>query len=452
VNVVVIETPELGDRTYLVHDGEVAIVVDPQRDTDRVVGQLESLGLTLSMVCETHLHNDYVTGGLELAQRYGVTYLVGGGHEALYECQEPQDGQTFEVGTLQVLAVSTPGHTEGHLSYVVSAEGCTPSVFTGGSMLFGTVGRTDLVDPEATDRLTRSQYHSTRRLANELDGLIDVQPTHGFGSFCSAASSSGSSTSTIANERVVNIACTTEDEDQFVDTLLSGLTAYPRYYAHMGPLNRSGMASPFVSELPPKISKQELERRIQRKEWVIDLRDRQAYADRHIVGTLGIEHNNSFTTYLGWVVPWGMPLTVLAESEKQILNAQRDLARIGIDRFAAAVFVEEALGWNLEEGSYPVRTFSDLAAVFERDSSPRVLDVRRIDEWAIQRLESAQHIPLQDLLKRHDEVSSSEQIWVHCAAGFRASIAAGLLHREGRNVVLIDDAWENASREGLPLE
>jgi hypothetical protein len=152
------------------------------------------------------------------------------------------DGDEFAVGDLIVRAVHTPGHTPHHLSYVVLQAGEPVAAFTGGSMLYGTVGRTDLVSTEATEELTRAQFHSVRRLAEELPGEVGVHPTHEFGSFCSSASSSGSDASTIGQERQSNLALTLDDEDAFVDKLLSGLTAYPRYYAHMAPINRAGPA------------------------------------------------------------------------------------------------------------------------------------------------------------------------------------------------------------------
>ncbi len=451
MNVIVIETPELGDRSYIAYDKGVAIVIDPQRDVDRVEAYLDSLGVELAMVCETHLHNDYVTGGLELAQRYGAPYLVGGGHEALFSCHEPHDGETFEVGDMVVTAILSPGHTEGHVSYLIASEGSPPSIFTGGSMLFGTVGRTDLVSHEATDRLTRAQYGSVRRMAFELEADIRVQPTHGFGSFCSSASTSGVSESTIGQEKTSNIACVTPDEETFVKTLLSGLTAYPRYYSHMGPLNRSGAPSPFLLQAPPTVDAEELRRRLNRGEWVIDLRNRREFAEAHIKGTVGVEHNNSFTTYLGWVLPWGMPLTVLGESTEQVLRAQRDLSRIGIERFSGMAIASEALGWGLEMESYRAHSFIHLADRLREDSDIVVLDVRRIDEWESGHLEGAQHLPLQDLVERIDEITPDGEIWVHCAAGFRASIGASLVSRSERQVILIDDAWENASKTDLPV-
>ena len=192
MEIITIDTPALGDRSYLLVDGLAAAAVDPQRDIDRIEAMLAERGLDLSYVFETHLHNDYVSGGLELARRAGATYVLAGADDVAYEHLGAGDGDEFAVGSLVVRALHTPGHTPNHLSYVVLDGGEAVAAFTGGSMLYGTVGRTDLISAEATEGLTRAQFQSVRRLAQELPGDAGVHPTHGFGSFCSSASSSGS--------------------------------------------------------------------------------------------------------------------------------------------------------------------------------------------------------------------------------------------------------------------
>ena len=232
--VVTIETTSLGDRSYLVHDGEQAAVIDPQRDIDRVLAAADAAAVRITHVLETHIHNDYVTGGLALARAAGAGYVVAAAEEVSFDRVPAGDGDRFRSGRLTLTAMATPGHTPGHLSYVLHAAESTPvAVFTGGSMLFGAVGRTDLISPDQTTALTRAQYRSVRRLASELPDPVPVYPTHGFGSFCSATPTSGSS-STIGAERASNIALTS-DEDSFVKELIAGLGAYPRYYAADGP-------------------------------------------------------------------------------------------------------------------------------------------------------------------------------------------------------------------------
>lgn len=235
LEVLTIETPGLGDRSYLTHDGKVALVIDPQRDIDRVLDLAASAGVKITHVAETHIHNDYVSGGLDLARRTGATYLVHAADDVEYEREPVADGASVQVGALTVQAIATPGHTHHHLSYLVGEGGSPEALFTGGSLLYGSVGRTDLLGDHAAEPLTRHQFRSVRKLASMVPDEVEVWPTHGFGSFCSSAKTSGAQSGTMADERRSNLALTMEDEDQFVAQLLSGLTAYPRYYAHIRP-------------------------------------------------------------------------------------------------------------------------------------------------------------------------------------------------------------------------
>ncbi|MEJ2889859.1 MBL fold metallo-hydrolase [Actinomycetospora aeridis] len=446
VAVEVIETPSLGDRSYVAHDGVAAVVVDPQRDLDRVEAVLAAHGLAVALVVETHVHNDYVTGGLELARRTGARYAVAADEDVAFDRVAVADGDELTAGSLTVRVRATPGHTDTHLAYVVDgADDEPPAVFTGGSLLFGTVGRTDLVDPDRTDELTRAQYRSARSLAADLEERARIFPTHGFGSFCSSAPTSGATESTIAQEREGNLALTVDDEDDFVHRLASGLTAYPSYYAHVSPENLAGPGSLPTGAVAPA-NAEILRRRLAAGEWVIDLRARRAYAADHVAGAVGIGLEGSFATYLGWVVPWGAPLTLLTEKPDDIDEARRELARIGIDHLAgAAAGSPEALAPPERRASFPVATFAELADAGE---DVQVLDVRRADEFAGEAIPGATNVPLHELPGRVDDLPPAP-LWVHCRSGYRAGIAAGVLARAGRDVVLIDDDFGEASRLGL---
>jgi hydroxyacylglutathione hydrolase len=446
--VVAIETAGLGDRSYLAHDGEVAVVIDPQRDFDRVLAVAETEGVRITHVFETHIHNDYVTGGFALSKAVDAVYVVAADDDVAFARTPAEDGSRFDTGRLTVMALATPGHTPHHLSYSLAEDGGEPlAVFTGGSMLFGAVGRTDLVAADQTDELTRKQYQSVRRLARELPEGADVHPTHGFGSFCSATQTSGTE-STIGEQRSDNIAVTTEDEDAFVKELIAGLAAYPRYYAHMGPANAAGPEAPLLT-MAKVLSPAELRQRIEDGEWVVDLRKRKAFAKDHVRGTISVELGDSFVTFLGWTIPWGTPLTLIADDARDIAAAQRQLVRIGIDRLAGAASGSVESLASGRTSSYPVTDFEGLRTVLGRDDLV-VLDVRRPDEWDNGHLASAIHIPFWELEARVDEVPDRE-CWVHCASGFRASISASLLDRAGRRVVHVDDDWSQASQLGLPM-
>jgi glyoxylase-like metal-dependent hydrolase (beta-lactamase superfamily II) len=451
VEIVALDTASLGDRSYVAHDGEYAIVVDPQRDTDRVMDVVAHHGLRITHVLETHIHNDYVTGGHALAGQVGAQYVVSADDMVSYERLAVRDGDVLQSGPrMRVRVLHTPGHTYTHLSYTLEVDGRVVAVFTGGSLLYGSTGRPDLLGAQHAERLARAQHASAHRLARDLPAETPVYPTHGFGSFCSASQSEGTA-STIGAESRINPALT-QDEEEFVAALLAGLDAYPAYYAHMGPAN---VAGPDPADLsPPSIADPaELRRRIDAGEWVVDLRTRRAFAAGHVAGTLNFGLDGSFVTYLGWLIPWGTPVTLLGETADDVAAAQRDLVRIGIDRPAAAATgkpEEWANGGQL--ATFRAATFADLAAVLETSGEPPVvLDVRRHDERHESYLDGTLHIPIHQLPARLPEVPRDRQVWVHCAAGYRASVAASLLSRAGIDVVAVDDAYEAARGAGLPV-
>ena len=238
-----------------------------------------------------------------------------------------------------------------------------------------------------------------------------------------------------------------------MEATLAALTAHPAYYAHMGPANAAGPAPVDLSE-PAPADAAELRRRIEAGEWVVDLRDRTAYAAGHVPGTFNFGQDGSFITYLGWLIPWGTPVTLLASTPDDVEAAQRDLARIGIDRPAAAATgtVPDWLDGRDEPASFDTVDFTDVAARRRDGQDPLVLDVRRDDERAAGHITGSAHIPLHGLLDRLDEVPSDRPVLVHCASGYRASIAAGVLDRAGVDVVLIDDSFDNAATAGLDIE
>ena len=439
----VLETSGLGNRSYLAGGRGVAVAVDPPRDVDRVLAAAAGRGVRLVAVVETHVHNDYVTGGLDLARITGARYHVPA--DVAFDHVPVRDGDVIPLGDgLALRAVATPGHTPHHTAYVLVSGGRDVAVFTGGSLLIGTVGRPDLVEPRLTEGLARAQHASAHRLAAELDPDVAVLPTHGFGSFCSSAQADGAA-STIGRELAVNEALT-QDVDTFVARLLANLDDVPAYYAHMGPVNAAG--PPPIDLTPPAVADAaQIAARLAAGEWVVDLRCRVAFADGHVAGAVNIEADGNPGTYLAWLMPWGRPVTLLGDSPEQIAAAQRELARVGIDRPAAAA-TGVVRDW-VPEGVEPARLargrFADLAPVL-RDVV--VLDVRRDRERAAGHIRGSLHIPVHLLRERMGEIPPG-RVWVHCAAGMRATIAASLLAGAGRDVVVVDDDF--AAAAGLPM-
>lgn len=448
MNVEIISTESLGNRGYLIHDGRFAIAVDVQRDYQRWIDAASAAGVTITRVFETHMHNDYVTGGYKLAQEVKAEYIIPVESGQTFDATTASDQAVFTAGKLEITALHTPGHTPHHMSYSVT-DGQKSLVCTGGGLLYGTVGRTDLISEDMTAELTSSQYDSAHKLRDMLPKQTDVYPTHGFGSFCSSSDGSGATASTLETEAKINVAFT-HDKDTFIDIILKGLGPYPRYYAHMGAMNQDGpgdVRQLHVHDYAPEDIATAL--RAERS-WVVDVRTRKAFAAKHPEAALGIELGNSLATYTGWLLPWSDDITLVGDTEKDIRQAYKELSRIGMDSFVSGATYDLAPYFaSTPMRSYDVRTFADLKRQLEDEVAPYILDVRLLNDWQDRHVTRSKNIPLHELMASLDTLPKDQPIWVHCASGYRASIAASLLDRSGRTPVLIDDNFKTALTIGL---
>ena len=440
MKVVTLEVPELGNRCHLVHDGAVALVVDPPRHLDAVERAAEAEGVEIAAVADTHVHNDYVSGALGLARRHGADYLLSADERVDFERVGVRGGDVVEVGGLQVRVIATPGHTRHHQSFLVGHGNGPAAVFSGGSLLAGTVGRTDLVDPRLTRDLARAQW-SSARLLGALDPATTLHPTHGFGSFCaSTAGPTDTADGTVGAQLRVNPVLTTARE-RFVSELVAGFGPIPSYYRHMAPLNRAG-AGRALPRPPRQVTAEEVTDAVLSGVWVIDLRSRERFAEAHLPGTVNVEYGTQFATYAGWLVPWDDGLVLLCDRPDRIDSALRDLAAIGIDRAATHVLDEQAP----LTAAYRRATWEE----YLDSAGPKVVvDVRQRDEHDAGHLPGALHLPVQDVDVRGRDLPSGE-LWVHCRSGYRAGIAASLLHRMGRSVVHVDDTWDRVAELAIP--
>ena len=268
-------------------------------------------------------------------------------------------------------------------------------MFTGGSLLFGTTGRPDLLGDEHAEELARLQHGSARRLAQDLPGDTSVMPTHGFGSFCSFRSAGDSTdASTIAREQEQNPALT-QDEQRWVAETLAGLDVYPAYYAQMAPANAAGPDAPDLSA-PAVADREAVAERIASGGWVVDLRTRTAFAAGHASGTLNFGLDGQFSTYVGWLIPWDEPLTLLGESPEQVSEAQREPVRIGVDRLHGAATGEPS-DWT----AAPLKTFgwatSPTSRRYVTHRPVTVLDVRQASGYEAEHVVDTLNVALHEL-------------------------------------------------------
>jgi hydroxyacylglutathione hydrolase len=437
MDVEVFVTSGLGDNSYLLMSGDEAVVVDPQRDAWRFGRAAQARGAAIRAVLETHVHNDYVSGAHEIRAATGAQIIAPakGGYE--FGHRPVGEGDELPLGDLRLVAMETPGHTFEHISWLVSEGGTPAAVFTGGSLLVGSAGRPDLLGDEHTDELTEAQYATLQRLA-ALPPTVEVLPTHGAGSFCVAAMPTTERTSTIAAEREDNPLLTARDLAEFSTELRSELMTYPTYYAHMAPINRRG--APVLGGVPAvaALTPQELSRHASTGAWIADARDRDEFAAAHIPGSVNIELNSGFGSYVGWMLPFGAPLVLVlpAPAEGALAEAVTQLLRIGWTQIAG--YLGGGIdAWTGALRSYSTASVADLCDTITRGDDLLVLDVRQELEWAWGTIPGSRPLFVADLPGQIGTIPRDRTAWVICSNGHRASIAASLLDRAGVPVRLV---------------
>jgi len=413
-------------------------MVDPQRDVDPYLEAAEAHGARLAYVLETHVHNDYVSGGLELARRSGATLVLPDGSGAAFAHRSAGDGARLEANDLRVSALRTPGHTPEHTAYLVETSADRRMLFSGGSLLAGSAGRTDLAGAAWTDRLTASQFVSVRRLAALAPDTV-LYPTHGAGSFCTASAPTGAGFSTIGQERTANPALADDDPLGFARRQLRGLLRYPAYYSHMAPINRAGPVALGTVVAPPVLDAASLASLRSAGIAVVDARPRARFAEAHIPGSLHVELDESFGTYVGWLLPFDTPLALVVERADDGREAALQLARIGYDRVRGMLVGAGA--WTdsgRATASHRRSTPAGLREALRGEAPPLVLDVRQPAEWEDGVIPGSIQRFVADLGDVAEWLPTDRPVWTVCQGGYRSAMAASILAAEGYDVTSVD--------------
>jgi len=441
----------LGNSTYILDLGAgLALVVDPERDVRQVRAEARRLGLTIAFAAETHLHADFISGVCELAETEGATILAPEVGPRGFDHIGLNDGDTVAMGAYTLKALATPGHSPEHLSYLLLDEGRLAGVFTGGSLMVGTAGRTDLVSPEMTVPLARAQYHSLQLLM-ELPDETPVWPTHGAGSFCSAAAGE-ERTTTIGQERATNPLLQVDGEDAFVDALLGSLGTFPDYFLRLGEVNLTGPAVLATAPSLVALSSYRVKELQDQGAQIVDTRQPVDFAAGHIPGSLSIALRPVFATWLGWLADPQRPVIIVRSADQDPEDIVWAAANVGFD----------ALAGELDGG---ITTWSDSAKattsslvdagrlVTGTESSSSIVDLRQAPEYGSGHIAAAQNIELGGLAENLAELPTGP-IVVMCGHGERAMTAASILERAGRTdvAVLNGSAADWAQAANRPLE
>lgn len=456
--------PDLAHASYLVgcqKTGE-AVVIDPGRNVDPYLEAAEREGLRIVGSAETHIHADFVSGSRELADRVGAKlYLSDEGPEDWkylyadqYDSQLLKHGDVFRIGNVKLEAVHTPGHTPEHLSFLLTDEGGGATepmgIFTGDFVFVGSIGRPDLLETAAgvvgsAEMGARQLYHSMRRF-HELPDYLQVWPAHGAGSACGKGLGAVPS-STVGYEKRFNPALKFDDEQQFVDYILSEQPETPYYFAVMKRVNKAGPE--LICDLAPVevVSPTELVQTAERY-LVIDPSPATDFAEAHVPGTINIP-SSSLVQWAGFFVDYSQPIFLLSD-ETALPDHLRRLRSIGIDNVKGFFDAQAVRQVGLRTQSYSSLAPQELRPRIE-SGEVTLLDVRALTEYQAGHISGAEHRFLGKLLREMEAIDRRKPIVVQCQGGGRSAIAASLLQRAGFEVTDMAGGLNVWSQAGLPL-
>ncbi|MEU2253440.1 MBL fold metallo-hydrolase [Nocardia xishanensis] len=423
----------LGNSTYLLDLGDgQAMVLDPERDLREVRAEAARRNLRIAYAVETHMHADFISGVRELGETEGATVLAPEVGPRGFTVTGMTDGDVVELGPFRLHALATPGHSPEHLSYLLHAGEQLLGVFTGGSLMVGTAGRTDLVSPDRTIPLARAQYHSLQRLM-ELPDETPVWPTHGAGSFCSSAAG-GERVSTIGKERATNPLLQVDGEDAFVAALLASLGTFPDYFLRLAEVNHKGpvVLGDTLPELAA-LTTSDVWELVTEGAQVVDARPPADFAAGHIPGALSITLRPVFATWLGWLVDPDRPVVIVRGEDQNPEDIAWEAAKVGFDSLAGE------LGGGMAAWTGPVAAAAVQLLEAERcttESPVTVLDIRQHGEFAAGHVPGARNIELGALAQNLIELPDGP-VLVMCGHGERAMGAASILERSGRTDVRV---------------
>ena len=435
----------LGHSSHVVDLGDgSALVIDPARFPERQRALAADRGLRLAWTADTHSHADYISGSPELAAE-GATFLASAGAGLAPEHRPVAPGEQIELASGVVLrAIATPGHTPDHLAYLLLADDEPVALFSGGSLMVGAVGRTDLLGEEHQEELAHQLFTALHTEILTLPDSLPVYPTHGAGSFCSAPAASERVT-TIGQERATNPLLRL-DEDHFVGELLRGLGSYPRYFRDLPEINRRG-PRPYrtVPDLPA-ISVVDAQRLLDAGALLVDVRPIASFAQGHAPGAISIEQRPVFGSWLGWLVRRERPVLFMTDEATD----RRDLVRQALTIGHEAIVGEIDGGIDAwVESGFPV---ASIPLVDATSVAPGVIDVRQRAEWCTGHLPGAIHMELGSI---PDSPLPLGPVTVMCGHGERAMTGASLLEAAGASdlsVLLGGPAdWRDVTGTALQL-
>jgi hydroxyacylglutathione hydrolase len=452
---------DLGHASYLIGSEETgeALVLDVRRDIEVYFDEARRKEFRIAYAADTHQHNDYVTGICEIPQRGDVQLLAGARAELGYPVRKMEDGARLELGEVAVDFLHTPGHTPEHISLLVTdrSRGQEPvALFSGGALLVGDLARPDLLGGEEQTRKHAAAFCETlQEKILTLPDFVEVYPTHVAGSLCGGNIGSRLSTTVGYERRMNKLLAQLSEEDEFVRQCLDlkDLPAVPPYWPRMRRHNTEGPPLLGVLSDPPPLDVERFARLRDEGAVVVDCRSPEAFA-AHIPGALNVGAGTSFSTWAGSVLPYDRPLLLLLDHPGQLWEICWQLLRIGFE-LPLGWLAGGMMAWRTSGGELsilPQWTVHDLSLALAQRPDLVVLDVRQPAEWTGGHIPDATFLTGAELTRRVGELPLNRPIATICGSGYRSSVAASLLKRQGceevYNVLGGMQAWEQG---GLPI-
>ncbi|HNG21811.1 MAG TPA: MBL fold metallo-hydrolase [Candidatus Obscuribacter sp.] len=448
----------LAHGSYLIGSEGEAAVIDPQRDVDQYIEAAEKAGLAIKYIFETHLHADFVSGHKELSERTGADIVFGAKAGAAFPHIAAHDGDIFRIGEVCLTVLETPGHTPESICILAkdTASSKPEKLFSGDTLFIGDVGRPDLVGSKgySAEEMAALMYDSLHEKLLNLPDDVEVYPAHGAGSLCGKQLSDERSSS-IGQQKKFNYALQPMSKEAFVEVLTADQPEVPAYFPKDVELNRLGAVPLKELALPRAMTASETLQYLEKGAVVLDVRSAAEYSANHIEGALNIGLGGQFASWAGTLIELGTAIVVVANTKFQVEEAVLRLARVGIESVVG--YLENGMDAWIEAGyaasSSSLIGVAELLRLLEAKNELLVIDVRRRGEFASGHVPGAMNIPLSELPEQVSKVPAGCPLAVICAAGYRSTIAKGILERQGlkqlMNVKGGTAAWKSA---GYPLQ
>ena len=430
----------LSEAAYYIESEGVAVVIDPLRDIDAYLNLAKERNAKIAYIFETHFHADFVSGHLDLSKRTGAPVVYGPGAKTNYSIHSATDGEIISFGKLTIEVLHTPGHTLESTCYLLKDEnGKAHSIFTGDTLFVGDVGRPDLSSGNlSSDDLAAIMFDTIQNKILPLEDHVIVYPAHGPGSSC--GKNLGPDTfSTIGDQKKTNYALQPQSKEDFIKAVTNGLAAAPVYFAVNARINQMGYedVSDVVKKGTIKLSVDAFKTLTKENEAVVlDTRKATTFTQGYVPGSISIGLEGRFAEWAGNLLSFDKPILLVTDEGKEEESVVR-LARVGFDKmigcldggFDAWQKAGESIDMIIDVDA------DELMMDIPHDSNLLVVDVRKDTEFADGHLENAMNLPLHEMtdLVQLAQFEDNQNLYIHCAGGYRSVIAASLLKRQGVN-------------------